>query len=317
MRKPQFKTEVFTMKIKMIALMCGALGLASVVFAQHSPPPPSPPTTSDHSITGDWIIHFQAGHQSVSGNLRLQADGDRIAGSVETAHTGPGTVQNGKWSNQKLSATLVFEKHESVVLEGELRNDGTLAGHYTTEGRTETWQADRSKTATASTGGVYTQYEGLIGTWDVTAPGGGLPIAVQRFSWGPGRSYIWYAGSFIAPDGKEEPHFEGMLVWNGVHKNLDMLLTMDLKAGRAQEQGTFKVAPDGTIVREITGVFSEGVTPIGETQVGADGMSKHFRQTYKTDGADKLITSVMRETNDRNWVATFPGSEQLIMIRRN
>jgi hypothetical protein len=108
-----------------------------------------------------------------------------------------------------------------------------------------------------------------------------------------------------------------MLVWNGVHKNLDMLLTMDLKAGRAQEQGTFKVAPDGTIVREITGVFSEGVTPIGETQVGADGMSKHFRQTYKTNGADKLITSVTRETNDRNWVATFPGSEQLVMIRRN
>ena len=157
----------------------------------------------------------------------------------------------------------------------------------------------------------------MIGTWDVTAPGGGPPIAVQRFSWGPGRSYIWYAGSFIAPDGKEEPHFEGMLVWNGVHKNLDMLLTMDLKAGRAQEQGTFKIAPDGTIVREITGVFSEGVTPIGEAQVGADGMSKHFRQTYKTDGADKLITSVMRETNDRNWVATFPGSERLIMVRKN
>ena len=304
------------MKIKVTAVICGALGLPYVVFGQHDAPPPSPPTTSDHSITGDWIIHFQTGHHSVSGNLRLQADGDRIAGSVETAHTGPGTVQNGKWSNQKLSATLIFEKHESVALEGELKNDGTLAGHYTTEGRTETWQADRSKTATASPSGVYAQYEGLIGTWDVTAPEGGPPIAVQRFSWGPGHSYIWYAGGFIAPDGKEVPHFEGMLVWNGVHKNLDMLLTMDLRSGRAQEQGTFSVAPDGTIVREITGVFSEGVTPIGEAQVGADGMSKHFRQTYKPDGADKLITSVMRETNDKSWVATFPGSEQLIMVRK-
>lgn len=304
------------MKIKMTAVICGAIGLPYVVFGQHSAPPPSTPTPSEHSITGDWIIHFQAGRHSVSGNLRLQADGDRIAGSVETAHTGPGTVQNGKWSNQKLSATLVFEKHESVALEGELKNDGTLAGHYTTEGRTETWQADRSKTATASPSSVYAQYEGLIGTWDVTAPEGGPPIAVQRFSWGPGRSYIWYTGGFIAPDGKEEPHFEGMLVWNGVHKNLDMLLTMDLRSGRAQEQGTFSVASDGTIVREITGVFSEGVTPIGEAQVGADGMSKHFRQTYKPDGADKLITSVMRETNDKSWVATFPGSEQLIMVRK-
>jgi hypothetical protein len=304
------------MKIKMTAVICAALGLPYVVFGQHSAPPPSSPSTSDRSITGDWIIHFQAGHNSVSGNLRLHADGDRIAGSVETAHTGPGTVQNGKWNNQKLSATLVFEKHESVALEGELKNDGTLAGHYTTEGRTETWQADRSKTATASTDGVYAQYEGLIGTWDMTAPEGGRPIAVQRFSWGPGRSYIWYASSFIGPDGKEEPHFEGMLVWNGVHKNLDMLLTMDLKSGRAQEQGTFSVAPDGTIMREITGVYSEGVTPIGEAQVGPNGMSKHFRQTFKPDGPDKLITSVMRETNDRSWVATFPGSERLVMVRK-
>jgi len=106
------------------------------------------------------------------------------------------------------------------------------------------------------------------------------------------------------------------LVWNGVHKNLDMLLTMDLKSGRAQEQGTFNVASDGTIVREITGVFSEGVAPIGEAKVGPEGVSKHFRQTYKPDGTDKLLTSVMRETNDGSWVATFPGSERLVMKRR-
>ena len=75
----------------------------------------------------------------------------------------------------------------------------------------------------------------------MTAPDSGPSFAVQRFTWGPGHSYIWYAGSFIGPGGKEDPHFEGMLVWNGVHKNLDMLLTMDLKSGRAQEQGTFNV----------------------------------------------------------------------------
>jgi hypothetical protein len=32
-------------------------------------------------------------------------------------------------------------------LEGELKSNGTLAGNYTTEGRTETWQAER-KSAT-------------------------------------------------------------------------------------------------------------------------------------------------------------------------
>ena len=295
--------------------MCVAAGLPSVVFGQHHAPPP--PAPAERSITGDWVIHFQAGHESVSGSLHLQVDRERLTGTVETAHTGPGTIQNGKWSNQKLDATLIFEKHESVVLEGELKSDGTLAGHYTTENRTETWQAERKSTAESSlSSGVYAQYEALIGIWDVTAPDGGPSFAVQRFTWGPGHSYIWYAGSFMERDGKEEPHFEGMLVWNGVHKNLDMLLTMDLKSGRAQEQGTFNIGPDGTIVREITGVFSEGVTPIGEGKVGSAGMSRHFRQTYKPDGADKLLTSVMRETNDGSWVATFPGSEKLIMKRR-
>src|SRR5689334_21217484 len=103
MRNRQFKAEAFIMKTQMTALICVALGLPYVVFGQHQPPPT---IASDQSITGEWLIHFQAGHQSVSGNLRLQADGDQITGSVETAHTGPGTVQNGKWSNPKLSATL-------------------------------------------------------------------------------------------------------------------------------------------------------------------------------------------------------------------
>src|SRR5215469_395481 len=306
------KQEISIMKTTIAAMTCGALGLPYFVFGQHHAPLPR--TMADQSITGDWVIHFQAGHTNVSGSLHLQVDRERLIGTVETAHTGPGTIQNGKWSNQKLDATLIFERHESVVFEGELKSDGTLAGHYTTENRTETWQAERKTTAESSlTGGVYAQYEALIGIWDVMARDGGLSLAVQRFTWGPGHSYIWYAGSFMGRDGKEEPHFEGMLVWNGVHKNLDMLLTMDLKSGRAQEQGSFSVAPDGTIVREVTGVFSEGVTPMGEGKVGPDGMSKHFRQTYKPDGADRFLTSVMRETNDGSWVATFPGSENLIM----
>ena len=134
------------MKIKIAVMMCAALGLPGVIFGQHHAPPATP--TAEQSITGDWVIHFQAGHQRVSGSLHLQADGERLAGTVETAHTGAGTVENGKWGQQKLSATLVFEKHEAVLLEGELKSDGTLAGDYKTEGRNETWQAER-KSATA------------------------------------------------------------------------------------------------------------------------------------------------------------------------
>ena len=88
---------------------------------------------------------------------------------------------------------------------------------------------------------VYAPYAFLIGEWQITPEGSQVPMAVTRFRWGPGQSYLLLETSLII-EGKEEPHFEGMLVWNGVHKNLDMLLTMDSKSGRAQEQGTFNIA---------------------------------------------------------------------------
>src|ERR1051326_8087755 len=111
---------------KIAVMMCAAFGIPGVIFGQHHAPSANP--TAEQSIAGDWVIHFQAGHQSVSGSLHLQADGERLAGTVETGHTGPGTVENGKWSKQKLEATLVFKKHESVVLKGEKKVMGRSRG---------------------------------------------------------------------------------------------------------------------------------------------------------------------------------------------
>ena len=133
-------TSIVQMKAETIAaVICSALALPYLVFGQPSPSP------ADQSIDGDWIITFQAQGRGVSGNLHLKTDGERLTGTVETAHTGPGTIQNGKWSQQKISASLVFEKHEAVVLEGELKVDGTFTGNYQTEGRTDKWQAVRKK----------------------------------------------------------------------------------------------------------------------------------------------------------------------------
>ena len=126
---------------KIAAVICSALALPYLVFGQ---PSPSADATNQ-SIDGDWVITFQAGGKSVSGNLHFKTDGEQVTGTVETAHTGPGTVQNGKWIQQKISVTFVFKKHENVVLEGELKSDGTLAGDYHTEGRTEKWTAERKK----------------------------------------------------------------------------------------------------------------------------------------------------------------------------
>jgi hypothetical protein len=162
---------------------------------------------------------------------------------------------------------------------------------------------------------LYAPYEFLIGEWDVKSETDGTPAAVARVRWGPNRSYIWYSVALIA-NGQEEPHLEGMLVWNGVHKNLDMLFTIDLRSGRSQEQGTMSAAQDGSLVREITAVHSAGVPTTSGKTVGPEGATRHFRQTYKQIGPDKIQTSVMRET-DHGWVASFPGSDKMIMTRRS
>ena len=162
---------------------------------------------------------------------------------------------------------------------------------------------------------VYAPYAFLVGEWQIAPAGSQVPQAVTRFRWGPGHSYLLLETSLIV-DGKEEPHFEGMLMWNGVHKNLDMLLALDLNGGRVQEQGVVFVEPDGTVVRDITAYYSEGVRTMGDTGlVGPEGASAKFRQTFKSTGPDTIFTTLMRQT-DRGWVATFPGSDRLIMSRR-
>ncbi len=160
----------------------------------------------------------------------------------------------------------------------------------------------------------YAPYKFLIGDWDVSAASGGPAFAIERFRWGPNKSYIWFSQSMLK-NGIEVPHFEGMLMWNGVHKNLDMLLAVDLTYGLGQEQGTVSVASDGSIVREITAVYSEGVQPIGAPRVGPEGATGHFRQLFVPDGAGKIATSAMRETAG-GWTPTFPGSDHLILTPR-
>jgi len=294
---------------RIVVLIWGAVALPIVVLGQHNDPP------DGKSIAGEWVIHFQAEGQTVSGKLHFEQDGDRLTGTVDTAHTGAGTIENGKWNDNKLAASLMFERHEKIAIDGALKADGTLAGEYHTEGRTDKWQAERATLGSNLTSSKqYAPYELLIGEWDVASEKGGPAMAVQRVRWGPNHSYIWYASAMLF-DGREEPHLEGMLVWNALHKNLDMLFSMDLKTGRVQEQGTMSVEADGTIVRQITAVYGEGARAMGLPPVGPDGASSHFRETYKKIAPNKILTSAMRET-EHGWVATFPGSDHLIMTRR-
>ena len=162
---------------------------------------------------------------------------------------------------------------------------------------------------------VYAPFAFLIGEWEIKSADGDKVMAVQRVKWGPNQSYMWYSVALMS-DGREEPHLEGMLMWNGVHKNLDMLFAIDLQSGKSQEQGTISVGKNGELVREITAVHSEGVPTSAGKGVGPEGATRQFRQTYKQAGSDKIETSVMRKT-DKGWVASFPGSDKWVMTRRS
>jgi hypothetical protein len=93
--------------------------------AQHSARPSA-------SVAGKWNITFTLQGQTAPGTLVLAIDGETLTGTVETHHTGPGKLQDGKFSATKLSATCVFEHHESIALTGELKNE-KLVGTFHTE----------------------------------------------------------------------------------------------------------------------------------------------------------------------------------------
>lgn len=100
-------------------------------------------TQPSGSITGEWNITFTVQGQTVSGTLVLAVEGETLTGTVETQHTGPGKLQDGKFTASKLSATCVFDRHESIALMGELHGE-KLAGTFRTEGRDGKWEATRA-----------------------------------------------------------------------------------------------------------------------------------------------------------------------------
>jgi hypothetical protein len=96
--------------------------------------------TPSDPISGDWNVTFHVHENRVPATITFKLDGTNVTGTVYSDHTGPGTIRAGKWADGKLSFTVDFQKHESIVVRGELK-DGKLVGEFSTEGFTETWEA--------------------------------------------------------------------------------------------------------------------------------------------------------------------------------
>lgn len=295
-------------KIVVLALVALSAALGSRALAEHSRTAPDP-------LSGRYEGVFKTESMgNTTATLELTNANGEVSGTMESSQ-GPGTIR-GSFADGKLS--LKFSMGHggeggtiSAVLEGD-RIKGTWDSGAHPGGAVELKRVGGAPAGSARRD-QYAPYEFLLGEWLVSPEGGGPAAAIQRVKWGPNKSYLWCAGSLLV-DGVERPHFEGILVWDGVRKNLAMLMSVDLQYGLAEEQGTFSIEPDGTVVRDITAVYSEGSRPIGRPIVGPEGATGHFRQTFKPVGADKIVTAVMRES-EQGWVPTFPGSDHLVMTR--
>ena len=97
---------------------------------------------SDDPISGEWNVSFFVNGQTTPATFNLKLEGNKITGTVYSEHTGPGTIRDGSWDNGKLSFTLDFKKHDSVVITGSLQ-EAKLVGEFTTEGFTSNWEAKK------------------------------------------------------------------------------------------------------------------------------------------------------------------------------
>lgn len=297
-------------KLVTLAFLALATALSPKAGAQHSVPDP---------LSGRYEGVFKTESMGdTTATLELKNENGKVTGSMESSQ-GSATL-NGTFAGGKLALKFFLGGHgaEGGNITALLDNDkitGTWDGGVHPGGTVELKRVSGAAARPASARHQYAPYEFLLGEWDIAPEGGGPAVGIQRVKWGPNRSYLWCAASLL-DNGVEQPHFEGILAWNGVHKNLSLLLSVDLQYGLAEEQGTLSVEPDGTLVRDITAVYSEGVKPIGQAVVGPDGATGHFRQTFKAAGPDKILTSVMRES-EHGWVATFPGSDHMVMTRRS
>ncbi|HEV7698596.1 MAG TPA: hypothetical protein VGO43_00055 [Pyrinomonadaceae bacterium] len=95
---------------------------------------------SSDPVTGSWDATFHVVGFTITGGMSLKVEGEVVTGTVQTEHTGPGTISNGMWKDGKLSFTGNFEKHESIVFTGTVK-DGKLDGEFKTEGNTGQWSA--------------------------------------------------------------------------------------------------------------------------------------------------------------------------------
>ncbi len=98
---------------------------------------------NEDPISGEWNATFYDHENTISSRFTLKLDGKKVTGTVYSDRTGEGTIRDGQWSEDRLSFTVDFKEHKSLVVQGGLKN-GRLAGEcHHLDGPTYKWEATR------------------------------------------------------------------------------------------------------------------------------------------------------------------------------
>ena len=132
---------------KIVSILLVAASMASVsgcaaVAAHHRALFNHQTVQSADQINGEWSVTFHVHEMKMPGTFTFKLEGTKLSGTAYSDHTGPGTIRDGKFADGKLSFTVDFQKHESIVVTGALK-DGQLSGEFSTEGFTDKWEAVR------------------------------------------------------------------------------------------------------------------------------------------------------------------------------
>jgi len=201
--------------------------------------------TDSDPISGEWIVSFYVQGKTTTATFKLKLDGTKVTGTAESAHTGPGTVRNGSWKENKLSFTLDFAKHESIALNGHLEGD-KLVGEFTTEGFTAKWDAkkksDTKSPAATATAKEQLTSDAISGEWNATfeAQGSQVPVTLK----------LQAEGNKLTGT-SDSPHLGAGKITNGTVNGDGLSFTIDGPMGAINVSGSIK---DG----KLAGQFEAG-----------------------------------------------------------
>jgi Tfp pilus assembly protein PilW len=239
MRLKTFVSLVLVALAAGVPLACSGAATLHNEISHHevSRPDPDP-------ISGEWEVSFYVQGTTTPATFKLKLDGNKVTGTAESAHTGPGTVRDGSWTENKLSFTLDFENHESIAITGGLK-DGKLSGEFRTEGFVEKWEATKKGPQPQATPSATTSADPISGEWEAAfeAQGSKAPVTFKLKLDGnklSGTSASSHLGSGTLSDGS---WVDGKLSFtmNGAHGSIAVKGT--LKEGQLSgvfDAGQFK-----------------------------------------------------------------------------